>query len=173
AADANALGDDTIVFERRSPEGTPAFLVVARLRGAGQVTVPELLDGAWDIVLTTEDQQFADDGMPPAVDHVAGCIRLARPGAVLFQRTSGASEPATEAERAAKSERSEGSSAGCRGPRHWNNERSGDHGVPASKRAEWSGANAAAQWSEPAGVQGSPAIKKSGGGSGRAKPPGF
>jgi len=44
--------------------------------------------------------------------------------------------------------------------------------VPASVRAEWSGPDVAAQWSELAGVQGSPAIKRSVGGSGGAKPPG-
>jgi hypothetical protein len=42
---------------------------------------------------------------------------------------------------------------------------------PASVRAEWSGPDLAAQWSELAGVQGSPAIKRSVGGSGGAKPP--
>jgi hypothetical protein len=48
----------------------------------------------------------------------------------------------------------------------------GISGVPASVRAEWSGPDLAAQWRERAGVQGSPAIKRSVGGSGGAKPPG-
>ena len=82
---ARALDDDTVVF-RREASNEPAFVVVARLRGAGRVIVDELANGAWRQILDTEDARFAPDGQQPRVERAA--IEFARPGALVFQRTS-------------------------------------------------------------------------------------
>jgi maltooligosyltrehalose trehalohydrolase len=78
---AQALDTDTVTFTRgQDPDGV---VVVARLRGAGRVTVTGL-DETRSILLDTEDPAFAADPRPPAVDRSAGAIDFARPGAILL-----------------------------------------------------------------------------------------
>ena len=85
--DAEALDDGTVAFTRDGGGGA-GFLVVARLRGSGTVTVPMLGDGRYDVIVDTEDAAFAADSRPPLVDAAAGTIAFARPGAIVFQRTT-------------------------------------------------------------------------------------
>jgi maltooligosyltrehalose trehalohydrolase len=79
---AGALDDDTIAFTRE--DDGDAVLVVARLRGAGSVTVPAL-ERAGGVLIDTEDAAFTDAPQPPVVDRTARTIAFARPGAVLFE----------------------------------------------------------------------------------------
>jgi maltooligosyltrehalose trehalohydrolase len=61
-----------------------SFLVVIRLLGSGAVDVPELTDGDFELVLDTEDERFALDPAPPAIDYAAGRVAFRRPGAVIL-----------------------------------------------------------------------------------------
>ncbi|HEX8200826.1 MAG TPA: DUF3459 domain-containing protein, partial [Isosphaeraceae bacterium] len=92
--EAAALDDATVLLVRNGPAGA-ALLLVARLRGEGIADLggaPDLLPpagGRWDVVLTTEDPEFAPDPAPPqvALDGPAPVIRFARPSAVLLRVT--------------------------------------------------------------------------------------
>jgi len=80
--DATAPDGDTISF-RRGPD----FLVLARLRERGRVTVEQLSGGTWTPVLTTEDERFALDASPPRIS--GNVVEFARPGAIVFHREGG------------------------------------------------------------------------------------
>jgi maltooligosyltrehalose trehalohydrolase len=91
--EAIALDDDTIALRRDGPRGE-TLLIVARLRGAGEVdsgkgTPPDFLPAArgWKVVLTTEDPPFAPDPAPPQMDlsGPAPIVRFARPSAVILR----------------------------------------------------------------------------------------
>jgi hypothetical protein len=94
---AEAPDDSTIAFERDAP-GDEGLLIVGRLRGHGAVTLPVLRGYRHRPILDTEDLMFASDGRPPRVDAATGTIEFHRPGAVIFQRTSTANEPAGPAQ---------------------------------------------------------------------------
>jgi maltooligosyltrehalose trehalohydrolase len=72
--------------------GEPRGLVVVRLSGAGMVecggsgTSPASPSVAWQVRLTTEQENFAADPRPPEIDLVPGRPRLTfqRPGAVVL-----------------------------------------------------------------------------------------
>jgi len=80
-AQARALDDDTVMVARTNADGTAAFVVYARLRGAGTV-IADI--GRADAVLTTEDREFAADPAPPTIDLDHGLLTFHRPGAVVF-----------------------------------------------------------------------------------------
>jgi hypothetical protein len=73
--------------------GGAAALVIARLRGDGELVVDASEAVAprhmrWDLALTTEDASFAPDPAPIAVDlstPEAPSVRFARPGAVVLR----------------------------------------------------------------------------------------
>lgn len=92
-----AIGDDTIVMRRDGPDD--AFLIVARLRGAGVVNlmpsrVTSLEDdsnatsGLWRPILHTEDTEFCPDPVPPILDFAAGAATICfqRPSAIVLKR---------------------------------------------------------------------------------------
>jgi len=89
--EVEALEGDTVVMRRDAPGGT--VCVVARLRGAGPVTVPAAGLGfggrsvRWTSVLTSEDPLFTADGQPPDVDWSGPrpVVRFARPAAVVWR----------------------------------------------------------------------------------------
>jgi maltooligosyltrehalose trehalohydrolase len=80
-AEARALDDDTVMVTRTTADGSAAFVVYARLRGAGTV-IADI--GRADTVLTTEDREFAEDPTPPSIDLDHGLLTFHRPGAVIF-----------------------------------------------------------------------------------------
>ena len=92
ASVAIALDEDTLALRRDHPQGD-TFLIIARLRGTGEVSLharPELLQDtgdAWEMVLTTEDPAFVPvPARPQAV--LTGPVpsfRFARPAAVLLK----------------------------------------------------------------------------------------
>jgi maltooligosyltrehalose trehalohydrolase len=87
-AEASAPDVDSLVLERRSPDGSAARLAV-RFRAAGDVVVPrpaaDLAAGAWTVALTSEDAPFVSGPAAPVqIDVRAGLVTFARPGAVLF-----------------------------------------------------------------------------------------
>jgi maltooligosyltrehalose trehalohydrolase len=78
---AQALDDDTVIVHRDG--GARSIAVVARLRGAGRVNAG-VQCGAREVLLDTEDPEFAEDPTPPRIDADTGAIEFARPGAVLI-----------------------------------------------------------------------------------------
>ena len=80
--DAHAVDDDTVMFRRGNGHGGRA-IVVARLRGAGQVHIPALKDAA-PLLLDTERAEFVADPRPPQIDLARGTIDFVRPGALVF-----------------------------------------------------------------------------------------
>jgi maltooligosyltrehalose trehalohydrolase len=82
SAAARALDETTLLVSRGR------LIVVARLRGAGAVAVPELSDLDAAPVLTSEDAPYAADAAPIGVERAAGGVRLtfARPSAAVFRR---------------------------------------------------------------------------------------
>ena len=87
-----SLGDDALAL-RREADGGASIWMVAWLRGAGRVDLSEFLgpDASarlrWEVVLTTEDEAFAPDPMPPSLElsGLAPVIHFARPAAVVFR----------------------------------------------------------------------------------------
>ncbi len=80
---AQGADEDTVVVCLASRDGDSLVLVV-RLSSSGTVRVA--LDGHADVVLTTEDAEFAADGQPPSV--IAGTpfeLRFSRAGAVVLR----------------------------------------------------------------------------------------
>jgi maltooligosyltrehalose trehalohydrolase len=75
-ADLFALDADTVAMRRGE------WTVVTRLRGAGGVSVP----AAGEMVLTSEDRQFAERGDVPSFDPASGDIVFSGPAAVLLRR---------------------------------------------------------------------------------------
>jgi pullulanase/glycogen debranching enzyme len=82
--EARENGRDAVTFVRPSPDRT--FLVVARLRGKGEIRVPELSETDWRVELDTEDPAFAVDPQAPAIDAENGTIEFKRAGALMFAR---------------------------------------------------------------------------------------
>jgi hypothetical protein len=70
------------MFRRGNGHGGRA-IVVARLRGAGQVHIPALKDAA-PLLLDTERAEFVADPRPPQIDLARGTIDFVRPGALVF-----------------------------------------------------------------------------------------
>ncbi len=60
-----ALDDGTVALGRRTPFGRQ--VVVARLCGAGRIDLGALAPPteSWEVVLTTEDEAYAEDGRRP------------------------------------------------------------------------------------------------------------
>jgi maltooligosyltrehalose trehalohydrolase len=91
ATRASAPDEGTVVLRRQARSG-PDVLVVARLRGEGRVDVTDPLsaDAHWELVLTTEDPDFAEDGQPPGLEWAPGRLAVVfeRPSAVVLRRRS-------------------------------------------------------------------------------------
>ena len=86
-----AVGEDALVLRRATDAGEIA--VVARLRGAGEVTLggggtPAPGRRPWERVLDTEQPGFAREPVPVALDDGPDAVTLAfgRPGAVVLRR---------------------------------------------------------------------------------------
>jgi maltooligosyltrehalose trehalohydrolase len=87
-ARAVAADDDTVVLQRGD-----GFWIVVRLRGAGTVDLARVIgepvgrDG-WDVVLTTEEPQFAPDSRPPAVawNPEGPAVTFHRAGAIILKQ---------------------------------------------------------------------------------------
>jgi len=102
AFSAEALDEHTVALARG------AHAIVARLAGAGRVSLEPLLAGggsqsACDVVLTTEDPEFAVEGRQPRVILAsAGApeIHFDRPAALVLKLRSGSvSDPYLNARR--------------------------------------------------------------------------
>jgi maltooligosyltrehalose trehalohydrolase len=90
-ARAWAPDDDTIVLQRTHDAGR--FWVVTRLRGTGTVDLARasgehLGRDGWDLVLSTEEPQFASDSQPPVIDwHPEGpAVTFRRAGAIILMQ---------------------------------------------------------------------------------------
>lgn len=94
---AAALDDATIAIQRDGSRD--AFLVVARLKGAGVIDLghgrfgarssdSDALAGRWEMVLTSEDPAFSPDPSPPDFDRTEQglAMRFHRPSAVVLRR---------------------------------------------------------------------------------------
>ena len=89
--DCFPIGPDAVVLERRA-EGAETLLLVCRLRGFGSV---DLAHSAgcfargrnWQVVLTTEDEEFTEVAKPPVIGmkDEAPLLYFFRPCAVLFR----------------------------------------------------------------------------------------
>jgi maltooligosyltrehalose trehalohydrolase len=81
--DAFALDAATIAMRRE--ESGERYLVVARLAGAGRVSVP-LESASPRMVLSTEDQRYTHDAAPIHIETAGGrvAVTFARPGAVIL-----------------------------------------------------------------------------------------
>jgi maltooligosyltrehalose trehalohydrolase len=92
SGDADAPDEGSVVI-RRAEHGD-VFWIVARLKGAGPVDLAPLVearaeqDGAWKVVLSTEEPAYAVDPAPPQIDRQPGgpVVHFVRPGAVIFQK---------------------------------------------------------------------------------------
>jgi maltooligosyltrehalose trehalohydrolase len=86
AGEASAPGDGALVFQR-SGNGED-FYVLARPGSAGAVTLAPGAGGnrAPRMIFTTEDERFALDPLPPAIDTATGqlVVRFQRPGAIIL-----------------------------------------------------------------------------------------
>lgn len=87
---AVAVDADTILLLRAAPHQTIA--VAVRLRNAGIVDIgphvpPGTGDSPWEVVLTTEDAAFVDEGLVPQLDMSAGrlAITFQRPSAIILR----------------------------------------------------------------------------------------
>ncbi len=80
--------DSGALIVKRAAAGSKAFLAAIRLTGGGIVDFSLQAaagENRWQPVLHTEEDIFAADGAPPAVDLSASTVRFMRPGAVLFK----------------------------------------------------------------------------------------
>ena len=92
SGDAEAPDEGSIVI-RRAEQGK-VFWIVARLRGSGPIDLSSFADARgdegseWNLVLSTEEPQFALDPAPPQVDlQPAGpVVHFSRPGAVILRK---------------------------------------------------------------------------------------
>ncbi len=88
---ARALDAQTLLLLRRAPEGHD-LLLIARLRGAGTVTLTAEDAGSgsepWELILDTEDPRYAPDPRPIELSGAAGAVQIhfTRPGAILLRR---------------------------------------------------------------------------------------
>ena len=84
-AEAWAASDDAIVMRRS--DDIESFVIVAQLRGSGGVEYkPYISPGELQVLLTTEDDRFTSDPIPPTMTKDA--IRFERPGAVILRTAS-------------------------------------------------------------------------------------
>jgi maltooligosyltrehalose trehalohydrolase len=82
----DAIGEDTIAIEYAGKEAHHRLLAVVRLRGAGEVALPDR-PGPWRAVLSTEDGGFTRDPLPPSVNGDRDLsVTFSRPGAILLER---------------------------------------------------------------------------------------
>ncbi|OFW27771.1 MAG: malto-oligosyltrehalose trehalohydrolase [Acidobacteria bacterium RIFCSPLOWO2_02_FULL_59_13] len=83
--------DESGLLLRRNAVSGSALLAVFRLQGAGTYDLrPNVLSEAgdgnsWDLLLTSEENLFTPDPLPPQVELSGPLIRFFRPGAVLFK----------------------------------------------------------------------------------------
>jgi maltooligosyltrehalose trehalohydrolase len=86
--DCFAPTDAAVVLVRRTKDG-PALLLVCQLRGTGTVDLSEhsLAAAGWQVVLTTEDADFAPETQPPHMDlgSIGPVLHFQRPGAALLR----------------------------------------------------------------------------------------
>ncbi len=88
--DVRAVGDEA-VLTCRGAVGAPTLMIAVWLRGAGvaALTPPPWITGAsgWEPVLTTEDEAWCGDPVPPVIDLSGACPRVTfrRPGAVVLR----------------------------------------------------------------------------------------
>ena len=75
--------DRAIVLRREAAGGT--VVAVVRLRGAGRTAIPRAGVNRWELVLTTEDAEFALDAKPITVALNEPAVELSRPGAVVLR----------------------------------------------------------------------------------------
>jgi maltooligosyltrehalose trehalohydrolase len=86
AGDADAVEGGALVMRRQ--HGRDRFCVVARLSGTGPATASvAAFEGEPTVVLSTEDDRYADDSMPPQIEAGPGrlTVRFDRPGAVILR----------------------------------------------------------------------------------------
>jgi maltooligosyltrehalose trehalohydrolase len=87
---AAAIGDAALALRRRAPSGAE-LLLVACLRGAATVDAGAWAETAsasgWQLSMTTEDAEFVEAPMPPAIDASTSrlVVRFPRPAAALFR----------------------------------------------------------------------------------------
>jgi maltooligosyltrehalose trehalohydrolase len=99
AFQVEALDEATVAMRR--DRGRDSVLIVARLKGAGDValashgraagaSVWDPAPGHWQVVMTSEDPAFAPEPAPPDADctRPAPTIRFVRPSAVVLRRGS-------------------------------------------------------------------------------------
>jgi maltooligosyltrehalose trehalohydrolase len=87
----DAPEEDTVAMRRLDDRGS---LVVVRLRGRGSISIPLGPRGRsrdcelWMVALSTEDEEFAADPQPPAVEWTDEqvTIEFKRPSAIVFSR---------------------------------------------------------------------------------------
>ncbi len=83
------LDHSTLLVRREAPDGA-ALLAVIRLRGAGMADLrrlPEAAPGSgrrWQLLLTTEDVEFAPHPAPLRIAAGGEILHFARPGAAVF-----------------------------------------------------------------------------------------
>jgi maltooligosyltrehalose trehalohydrolase len=91
---ARALDAHTLLLRRTAPGG-PDLLLIARLRGGGDVFLSAEDAGpgseSWYVILDTEDDLYAPDPRPIELAEATGAVRIRfqRPGAVLLRRDRG------------------------------------------------------------------------------------
>ena len=85
AADISELSEGALLLRREASDGTELRILV-RLCGAGR---DSLADAGYQMLLTTEDADFAPDAQPPVIEGAASAVRFQRPGAVVFQKREG------------------------------------------------------------------------------------
>jgi hypothetical protein len=80
------LDDSTLLLVRESAGG-PTLLTVVRLRGGGRVDVEALTGVSFEVLLTSEDPQFATDPTPIRIELVDGpsVVQFERPGAIVLR----------------------------------------------------------------------------------------
>jgi maltooligosyltrehalose trehalohydrolase len=81
--EARALDDETIAIRRVSTDRSAAALIIARLSGSGQRTVPIGAD-VTAVLLSTEDDEFVESPAAIGLDPGTGTVRFSRPGAIVL-----------------------------------------------------------------------------------------
>jgi maltooligosyltrehalose trehalohydrolase len=79
---ASVLGENTLLLRYDARDGAQSLLAVVHLKGAAKVAIARS-----NVVLTTEDAEFAQGSQPPEITRTADgvLIRFARPAAVLLR----------------------------------------------------------------------------------------
>jgi maltooligosyltrehalose trehalohydrolase len=76
AFEAVALDDDTLLLRRDAAAPGPTLWIVTRFRVGGVVELPAPTDLQWQLVLTTEDPEYSEQGSPPVVHLGGACPRI-------------------------------------------------------------------------------------------------